>query len=133
MEVGILSSRSRDLSLNIYFLPVGHRRRIRYCKVSSLPSSKPDLNIPTKTVSSILTFVLAMLHYPEVQKKAQEELDCVLGVNQLPGFEHRDSLPYIEAIMLETLRWQPVTPVGAVHLTTAEEIVDGYRIPAGMR
>lgn len=57
-----------------------------------------------------------MVLHPEVQRKAQEELDRVLG-GALPNFSHRESLPYIEAIVKEVLRWLPVTPSGrAPHL-----------------
>ncbi len=53
-----------------------------------------------------------MIQYPEVQRKAQAELDRVVGLNRLPNFADRPSLPYIEAIVKETLRWQLVTPLG---------------------
>lgn len=45
-----------------------------------------------------------MLMYPDVQAKAREELDRVLGPARLPDFEDRDSLPYVTAIMKELLR-----------------------------
>ncbi|KAG5651515.1 hypothetical protein H0H81_008380, partial [Sphagnurus paluster] len=45
------------------------------------------------TVSAIASCVLGLLSQPEVLKKAQEEIDTVVGVGQLPGFEHRESLP----------------------------------------
>lgn len=53
-----------------------------------------------------------MAMYPEVQKKAQEELDAVVGRERLPHFDDRGNLPYINAIIKEVLRWQPVTPIG---------------------
>ncbi len=48
---------------------------------------------------------------PEVQKKAQAELDTVIG-GRLPTFEDRPQLPYIQAIVQEAMRWQQVTPLG---------------------
>jgi len=64
------------------------------------------------TTSSVQTFILAMLHYPEVQRKAQAELDRVLHRGKrLPGYEDQSDLPYITAVMKEVLRWQPVTPI----------------------
>ena len=45
-----------------------------------------------------------MLHYPEVQKKAHEELDRIVGADRLPEFEDKDRLPYIMGILIETLR-----------------------------
>ena len=65
-----------------------------------------------QTYSTINTFILAMVLHPHVLKKAQEEIDRVLGPNHLPEFSDRPSLPYIEAIYLETLRWHPVVPLG---------------------
>jgi len=65
------------------------------------------------TTSSVQTFILAMLHYPEVQRKAQAELDRVLHRGKrLPGYEDQSDLPYITAVMKEVLRWQPVTAIG---------------------
>jgi cytochrome P450 len=56
-----------------------------------------------------------MLLYPEVQRKAQDQLDTVVGRDRLPTFEDLDSLPYIQATVKEMLRWQPVTPLGLSH------------------
>lgn len=55
-----------------------------------------------------------MVCYPEVQRKAQAELASVVGRDRLPDFEIRDQLPYINAIIKETMRWQPVTPLGTL-------------------
>jgi cytochrome P450 len=54
---------------------------------------------------------MAMLQYPEAQKKGQAELDKVLN-GRLPEPGDAPSLPYINAIVKETLRWQPVAPLG---------------------
>lgn len=82
------------------------------------------------TVAAIMTFFLAMTIYPDVQKKAQEELDRVIG-DRLPISSDKDSLPYIEAVIKETHRWQPVAPMGLPHTSTVEDSVLGYRIPNG--
>ncbi len=63
------------------------------------------------------TFILAMKLYPDVQRKAQAELDEVIGKNRLPDFNDRDRLPFIEAIVKETLRWLPVGPTGMCSLS----------------
>ena len=55
-----------------------------------------------------------MALYPEVQKKAQAEIDSVIGPNRLPNFEDRPSLPYINAVLKEVMRWHLVTPLGEV-------------------
>ncbi|EUC65084.1 cytochrome P450 family protein, partial [Rhizoctonia solani AG-3 Rhs1AP] len=64
------------------------------------------------TVNTLLMFFSAMVLYPEVQKKAQEELDSVIGNTRLPTIEDRDQLRYIEMIMQETFRWAPVSALG---------------------
>ena len=53
-----------------------------------------------------------MALYPEVQKKAQAEIDAVVGPNRLPDFHDRPFLPYINAVVKESSRWNLVTPLG---------------------
>ena len=47
-----------------------------------------------------------MAMHPEIQNKAQAEIDAVIGRERLPDFGDRDSLPYVSAIVKEILRWQ---------------------------
>jgi cytochrome P450 len=82
------------------------------------------------TVSALMTFFLAMMLFPDVQIKAQEELDRVLGGN-LPMSTDRERLPYIWAVVQETHRWHPVAPMAIPHAATKEDVVRGYRIPKG--
>ncbi|OCH90228.1 CyP450 monooxygenase [Obba rivulosa] len=82
-------------------------------------------------ISSISSFFLAMVHYPEVQAKAYAELMDVVGPHRLPEFADRDSLPYINAIVKESLRWQPVLPLGVAHATIEDDEYEGYLIPKG--
>lgn len=65
-----------------------------------------------QTVSTLQFFFLAMAMYPEVQKKAQVELDGVVGKDRLPSFSDRNSLTYINAMVKESMRWQMVLPLG---------------------
>lgn len=53
-----------------------------------------------------------MVLYPEVQARAQAEIDRVIGSGRLPTFDDRASLPYLDAIFVELLRWSPVVPLG---------------------
>ena len=59
----------------------------------------------SQTVAAITAFILALVLYPEVQRRAQEELDRVIGTSRLPTFDDRPTLPYIECIVKETLRY----------------------------
>ncbi|KAG1855572.1 cytochrome P450 [Suillus subluteus] len=83
------------------------------------------------TAATAMVFVLAMVLYPDVQKRAQAEIDSVIGRDRLPTFEDRASLPYIDAVVRETFRWQPVTPIGVPHATSSDDIYNGYFIPKG--
>ncbi|KJA20625.1 hypothetical protein HYPSUDRAFT_1090837 [Hypholoma sublateritium FD-334 SS-4] len=83
------------------------------------------------TISATSTFLYLMATHPEIQEKAQAEIDRVVGVDQLPGFEDRHSLPYIDAIYREVLRWKPPTPIGIPHRAEKDDIYKGYYIPEG--
>ncbi|KAB5590604.1 O-methylsterigmatocystin oxidoreductase [Ceratobasidium theobromae] len=83
------------------------------------------------TASSTLVFVVAMLRHPEVQARAQSELDRVIGDQRLPQLADRDQLPYINRVVKEVLRWRPVAPLGVAHATSQDDTYLGYRIPKG--
>jgi cytochrome P450 len=82
------------------------------------------------TVSALGTFVLGMLANPEAQRKAQAEIDSVVGAGQLPDFTDEAALPYVSAIVKEALRWKNVTPIAIPHYVAVEDEYRGYRIPA---
>jgi len=83
------------------------------------------------STSVIETFILAMLHYPDVYRKAQEEIDHVIGTKRLPELADRDSLPYFEAIMKELYRWHPPLPLGIPHRLMKNDHYQSYHIPKG--
>jgi cytochrome P450 len=60
----------------------------------------------------MVSLFLALSQYPDVQKRAQAELDSVLGRDRLPTFDDRTRLPYIDALCKEMLRWRLVAPLG---------------------
>jgi cytochrome P450 len=72
-----------------------------------------------------------MTLYPDVQVKASEEIDAVLGPGHLPRIDDRTRLPYVEAIYLEVLRWGQVVPQGVAHVSREDDIHRGYFIPKG--
>ncbi|KAL4077432.1 cytochrome P450 [Scleroderma citrinum] len=75
-------------------------------------------------------FYLAMTLYPRVMKKAQAELDAVVGSKRLPTFADRPSLPYLEALFTELLRWHTPGPM-TIRCTRTDDTYEGYFIPAG--
>lgn len=70
-----------------------------------------------------------MVLHPEVQLKAREEIDYVVGDVRLPTAEDRGKLPYIEAVVKEVFRFHPVAPMGLPHLATEDDLYEGYLIP----
>ena len=80
---------------------------------------------------SLGAFFLSMAMHPDVQRKAQDELDRVVGKDRLPTFADRDALPYVSALLKELLRWHVVAPIATPHRTVADDEYNGYHIPAG--
>ena len=62
--------------------------------------------------STIGAFLLAMLLFPDVQKRVQEEIDSVVGSDRLPTLDDRERLPFIDTMVKEVLRWHPVASTG---------------------
>ncbi|KAG5652975.1 hypothetical protein H0H81_002873 [Sphagnurus paluster] len=83
------------------------------------------------TTSSLFIFILAMILHPECQARAQAELDAVVGSQRLPEFDDRDSLPYLECLLHETLRWHSPLPTGVPHFTVEDDVYRGMLIPKG--
>ncbi|ETW76168.1 cytochrome P450 monooxygenase 34, partial [Heterobasidion irregulare TC 32-1] len=77
------------------------------------------------------SFVLMLVAFPEVQRKAREEIDVVIGSYRVPSPEDYDNLPYVRAVVKEVLRFRPIAPVGVPHYTSGDETVGGFLIPKG--
>lgn len=72
-----------------------------------------------------------MALHPEVQKKAQAELDAVVGPGRLPDHSDQPNMPYMNALVKEALRWAPALPFSIPHRASEDLEYDGYFIPAG--
>ncbi|KAI9443598.1 cytochrome P450 [Lactarius indigo] len=83
------------------------------------------------TSTTLQWWVLAILAYPEVQTRAHAELDEVVGSARPPTFADLPSLPYIRAMVKETLRWSPTVPLGMPHVSTEDDWYEGMFIPKG--
>ena len=75
--------------------------------VGSLSSSyNPVIFIyDNKSADILQTFIFEMIHHPEVAKKAQDEMDRVIGKEQLPTLNDRPDLPYLDCIVREVFRY----------------------------
>ncbi|KAH7330615.1 cytochrome P450 [Rhizoctonia solani] len=118
---------------------------LTYKELRQTGSSEADADEFCKNVASVLItgillslstlammwFIVAMAIYPEVQEKAQREIDAVVGSNRLPTMEDRPNLPYVERLLTEIVRWHPSAPFGVPHVCTEENEYRGYRIPKG--
>ncbi|KAF9016001.1 cytochrome P450, partial [Hymenopellis radicata] len=83
------------------------------------------------TVSSLTTAILAMVQNPSILKKAQADIDSIVGHDRLPDFDDRKALPYLEAILKEVLRWRLVLPLAVPHRVSQDDEYCGYHIPKG--
>ena len=72
-----------------------------------------------------------MTLHPDVQKTVQAELDRVVGTDRLPDFVDRPNLPYLEAVVRETIRCAIVAPTSMGHVSSRDDEYNGYFIPKG--
>lgn len=81
------------------------------------------------TANMILTIILAVTKYPEVQARAQKELDEACGIERMPLFSDFDRLPYINCIIKEALRWRPTSDLGIPHRLSKDDEYRGMLLP----
>ncbi|KAJ5274090.1 hypothetical protein N7478_009215 [Penicillium angulare] len=89
------------------------------------------------TWSTIIVCILNLILHPEIQRKVQEEIHQVLGldeeghISRLPNFEDRPHLRYLELVIQEATRWAPLSPLGVPHASLENDCYKGYHIPKG--
>ncbi|KAH9837060.1 cytochrome P450 [Rhodofomes roseus] len=98
---------------------------LRWCS-SALYAGASDT-----TVGILISFVLLMTLHPEVQRRAQEEVDRVCE-GRLPTWDDEPNMPYVGAMIKEVMRWNPVAPLGLPHVVTQDDMYEGYLIPKGV-
>ena len=98
--------------------------------------------------SIILAFLHAMTKWEGVLKKAQAEIDAIIGEDRTPAWSDYERLPYVATVVKEAMRWRPVTPLafphaaaeGKYHLLYSKNFeshqviddwIDGHFIPKG--
>ncbi|GAB6032307.1 Cytochrome P450 2 sub R member 1 [Chamberlinius hualienensis] len=82
------------------------------------------------TNSTLLWAFLHLAYNPEVQRKAQNELDSVVGRYRQPSLDDYLNLPYLEAVIMEIHRMTSIVPLAIPHRTIEDAKVFGYNIPA---
>ncbi|XXG56579.1 hypothetical protein AAC387_Pa03g3956 [Persea americana] len=84
----------------------------------------------TDTSAITVEWALAeLINHPTVLKKAREEIDAVVGNERLVEESDIPNLPYIQAIVKETLRLHPTGPM-TIRKSTSDCKINGYDIPS---
>ncbi|GJJ12682.1 hypothetical protein Clacol_006926 [Clathrus columnatus] len=83
------------------------------------------------TSKQMLWFLLSMAIYPDIQAKAQKQIDDIIGRERLPNLDDFERLPYVRALIKELLRWRGVGPFGIPHALSEDDYYEGYLIPKG--
>ncbi|KAK7041427.1 hypothetical protein VNI00_009293 [Paramarasmius palmivorus] len=83
------------------------------------------------TFASLTVFFLAMILHPEHQKRAYQEIITVIGEDRLPEYRDRGSLPFVESILQETLRWHPPLSLAIPHRSLEDDVYNDRFIPKG--
>nr|BAL05151.1 cytochrome P450 [Phanerodontia chrysosporium] len=81
------------------------------------------------TWSTLLILVLAAVRNRDAVRRAQAELDRVLGPDRLPTFEDMDALPYVDGFVKETIRFHSALPLGIPHRAMADDVYRDMLIP----
>ncbi|KAJ7056066.1 cytochrome P450 [Mycena amicta] len=79
--------------------------------------------------SSVLNMIMALALHPKILCAAQAEIDSVVGRERPPTIDDRPALPYILAIVKETLRWHPPLPIDIPRASIEDDFYKGYLIP----
>ncbi|EJD39082.1 cytochrome P450 [Auricularia subglabra TFB-10046 SS5] len=88
------------------------------------------------TSATLHSLIMAMAVHPEAQRKVHEEMERVVGDARSPGWEDEEDLPYLRAVIIESMRWRPVAILGGTaHASTEDDVYEyggkSYFIPKG--
>jgi cytochrome P450 len=86
----------------------------------------------SETTSTTLLWLLMFLaNNQSIQERLQKEIDEVIPKHRLPSLDDQPKLPFVEATILEIMRFRTIVPIAIPHLTLCDSEVCGYFIPAG--
>lgn len=89
-----------------------------------------DLRSDT-TAGAIAVMIMAATLFPRVTKRAQDQIDKVVGSDKSPIFNDQADLPYITAFVKEVQRWRPISQGGFAHVATEDVHYKSFAIPKG--
>jgi cytochrome P450 len=81
------------------------------------------------TASGVLAFMKAMTCFPDVQKKAQAEIDAVIGEDRSPLWSDYARLPYVSQVVKESMRWRPLSGLGVPHALSEGKLTEPPTAP----
>ncbi|XP_057510751.1 trimethyltridecatetraene synthase-like [Actinidia eriantha] len=86
----------------------------------------------TDTLASTVEWAISeLLKQPHLLRKATQDLDTVVGREKWVGESDMQNLPFIDAIVKETMRLHPAATLLAPHFSTHDCKIAGYDIPKG--
>lgn len=83
------------------------------------------------TKNTLLWYVHMLANYPEVQERLQMEIDDVVPRERLPSAEDHSRLPFVQATILEVMRWKTLAIISIPRITLIDSVVRGYFVPKG--
>ncbi|GJJ11904.1 hypothetical protein Clacol_006142 [Clathrus columnatus] len=85
------------------------------------------------TARQMQWFIPTMALHPDIQEKAQKQLDDIVGRERMPNLNDFDKLPYVQALVKEILRWRGFAPFGVPHSVSdsKNDIYEGRSVPKG--
>ncbi|XP_012539456.1 probable cytochrome P450 303a1 isoform X2 [Monomorium pharaonis] len=125
-----LSNAPRDL-MDVYLNVLNSKDCSDTFSESQLLAICVDLFIAgSETTSKALGFgFLNLILNPHVQRKAHEEIDRVIGRDRFPTLADKPRMPYVQAIVLESLRIFVGRTLNVPHRAIRDTTIAGHRIP----
>lgn len=130
--LSVEGSQSEHENFSKRLISAQEEQGLNYKEVASLSGNLIGGGVDTTTTSTIV-FLFAMCRFPEVQRKAQEEIDRVLGDEfRFPTWTEEEKLPYCSALVSEVFRWRSAIPLGGPpHAPTKDDVYKNMLIPKG--
>ncbi|CAH1780887.1 unnamed protein product [Owenia fusiformis] len=87
----------------------------------------------TTTKGTISGLFLLLMRHPDIQAKLQEEVDQIVGKDRNPSVDDKENMPYLQATLIEVLRYLTHVPISVPHKTLVDTSVAGYDVPKGIQ